>query len=282
MSNLIPTYLRTEYLTNPMAVDVQQPRLSWGLQASDPATRGLRQSAYRIIVTDDRDAVVWDSRRVASDETAHIRYAYAGKPLLAGEQYHWKVRVWDENNKPSEWSACATWTMGVWGTGWSHECADDAPRPPVAAEWIGLPLGKQWDETKSPAATMLRKSFAVQGPVRRAVLYASALGVYELQLNGRRVGDQVLAPEWTDYLQKAQYQGYDVTALVQSGENVLGAQIGAGWYAGRLGMAEGFAGVWPETGADRPIAHRTRRRPALYGCERWQLESRGQRTDPQR
>ena len=286
MSNLNPTTLRTEYLTNPMAIDASHPRLSWTLQSSDPIARGQRQTAYRILVSDDHDAVVWDSRRVTSDETAHIRYG--GAPLLTGERYHWKVRAWDENGKQSEWSDPATWTMGPSvGAGWSRERADDAPRPAVAAEWISLPLGRQWDETKSPAATMLRKPFAVVGTICRAVLYASALGVYEVRLNGQRIGDQVLAPEWTDYHQKAQYQGYDVTTLVQSGDNVLGAEIGAGWYAGRLGMSEAFRRrvawrVRTQAGVDCSTAHRTRRRTAHYDRERWQLEGNGQRPDSQR
>jgi alpha-L-rhamnosidase len=91
---------------------------------------------------------------------------------------------------------------------------------------------------------MLRKTFSVPGPVRRAIWYASALGLYELRLNGRRVGEALLSPEWTDYHQKVQYQGYDVTALLHPGENALGALLGAGWYAGRIGMAENFAGGW--------------------------------------
>ncbi len=242
MTKILPGQLRCEYLVDPLAIDADRPRLSWTIACADPDRRGVRQTAYRIVVTCGTDAIVWDSRRVKSDETLHIRYA--GKPLAAGEQYRWKVRAWDERGVASSWSASATWTMGVWGSGWSHEKPLDAPPPAVAAEWIGAPLADVWNERQSLPATMLRKAFRLAGRPARAVLYASALGLYELRLNGRRVGDCVLAPEWTDYRQKVQYQGYDVTALLRTGENVLGAQLGAGWYAGRIGMAQSFAGIW--------------------------------------
>ncbi len=241
MSTLIPTHLRCEYLIDPLAIDELQPRLSWMVQNADPAARSKRQTAYQIIVSQDDGTLAWDSQQVLSGETLHIRYG--GEPLQAGERYGWKVRVWDEDGLASAWSVPATWTMGIWGPGWSHE-SGDAARPPVIAEWIGMPLASQWRETQSVPATMLRKSFGVTGRVRRAVVYASALGLYELRLNGQRVGDALLAPEWTDYRQKAQYQGYDVTPLLQPGENALGGLVGAGWYAGRIGMAENFAGIW--------------------------------------
>ncbi len=99
--------------------------------------------------------------------------------------------------------------------------------------------------TRPPAepATVLRKEFTAPAPVRRAMLWATALGAYQLRLNGRSVGDAVLPPEWTDYHQRVQYQAYDVTALVRPGTNVLVATLGDAWYAGRLGMSDGLIGV---------------------------------------
>ncbi|MES2657626.1 MAG: family 78 glycoside hydrolase catalytic domain [Verrucomicrobiota bacterium] len=89
----------------------------------------------------------------------------------------------------------------------------------------------------APPATVpyLRKSFAVGKPLARATIYATALGVYELRLNGGRVGDCLLAPEWTDYTKRLRYQEYDVTSLLASGDNVLGAQVAHGWYSGHIG-----------------------------------------------
>jgi alpha-L-rhamnosidase len=89
-------------------------------------------------------------------------------------------------------------------------------------------------------APLMRKEFAVSGEVTRAMLYVTALGVYEARINGARVGDHQLAPEWTDYHTRVQYQAYDVTRLLKSGDNAIGVILGDGWYAGRLGMAQQF------------------------------------------
>jgi alpha-L-rhamnosidase len=134
--------------------------------------------------------------------------------------------------------------MGLWGGGWSHELGDVTPRPAIASSWIGAPLPIAWNENVSLPATQLRKEFHLPARPLRAMLYASALGLYELRLNGKRVGDAVLAPEWTDYRQVVQYQGYDVTTLLQPGPNALAALLGAGWYAGRIGMAEWYANLY--------------------------------------
>ena len=82
----------------------------------------------------------------------------------------------------------------------------------------------------------LRKSFAANGAIQQARIYATAHGVYQLSLNGARVGDQELAPEPTAYDKYLQYQTYDVTDLIQAGDNVLGAVLGDGWYIGRIGL----------------------------------------------
>ncbi|WP_052572861.1 family 78 glycoside hydrolase catalytic domain [Haloferula sp. BvORR071] len=92
----------------------------------------------------------------------------------------------------------------------------------------------------------LRKSFTVAKPVKKAVAYATALGIYELSLNGQRVGDHILAPDWTDYSQRLRYQAYDVTSQLTTGENVLGAQLSPGWYSGHIGNGNfKFWGVSP-------------------------------------
>jgi alpha-L-rhamnosidase len=90
------------------------------------------------------------------------------------------------------------------------------------------------DRQPSP---MFRKTFTLGAAPRRAIAYVSALGLYELRLNGRRVGNHVLAPEWTDYTRRIQYQAYDVTDLLHQGDNAVGAILGDGWYAGRIGLA---------------------------------------------
>lgn len=392
-----PAHLRCEYLTDPLGIDVRQPRLSWEVRDS---RRGARQDAYQVLVAGDRRTLarhcgdLWDSGKVASEESIHI--PYAGRPLVSRQHCWWKVRTWDASGCPSAWSRPALWTMGLlepsdWQARW---IADPEPPPadsrahngyrclpaptPDAGRWVVLDLGASrsfdgvrfygarpfhiippdfpgylfpvrfrvdvasdpafgnyrtvvdfteqdvvnpgsqpwtlrfprehgryvrlmvtrlqqcdadgfafalaemevldreenlalgapvnaqepmedaawspdrltdgdvWPHPAGPAvplpSPMFRREFRIEGAVRRATVYASALGLYELRLNGRRVGDQLLAPGWTDYDHWVQVQAHDVTGLIQSGPNALGALVGDGWYAGRGAMAQVFRG----------------------------------------
>ncbi len=186
----------------------------------------MTQSAYEIEVASSAanlaadKADLWDSGRVTGAQQNQI--VYEGKALASREQAFWKVRIWDQSGAPSAWSAPATWTMGLLERGdWS-------------AQWIGDSTAS----TTNVAATALRRRFTLAARPSRAIVYASALGVYELQINGQRVGDHVLAPEFTDYRIRTQYQAYDVTPLLKRGENVIAAWLGDGWYAGGIGLAE--------------------------------------------
>jgi alpha-L-rhamnosidase len=218
-----PSRLRCEYLVDPLAIDTREPRLSWVIEGD---ARGARQSAYQILVASDVAGLaadrgdLWDTGKVDSGRTIQIEYG--GKPLVSRRQCHWKVRIWDQNGNPSAWSTPARWAVGL------LEPAD------WSAKWIGDAA----PSAENVAATMLRRPFKLAAKPKRAVIYATALGAYELRLNGRRVGDHQLAPEFTDYHTRTQYQAYDVTPMLQAGENVLGAFLGDGWYAGRIGLAE--------------------------------------------
>ncbi len=214
-----PQRLRCEYIENPLGIEETRPRLSW--QVNDPR-RGAVQTAYQILVASSAEVLtrdhgdLWDSGKVVSDQNIHVEYA--GAPLRSRQRCYWKVRTWDRDDNPSPWSEVHWWEMGLLSAGdWS-------------AEWIGLR-----DETVPPPCVHLRKPFTLDKPVRRARLYATALGVYELHLNGTRVGDHILAPGWTNYRRRVMYQTYDVTDMLTTGENVIGAILGDGWYIGELG-----------------------------------------------
>ena len=221
-----PVTLRCEYLINPLGIDVTRPRLSWTLAAGDSARRGVRQTAYRICVAPSAEALeagqplVWDSGKVRS--AAMNQIAYAGPKLVSGQRYCWRVQVWDEENCASDWSETASWTMGL------------LKKSDWQAQWIEAPGARE--PYKPAPSPLLRREFATTKAVRRATVFVSALGLYELRLNGAKVGDHVLAPEWTDYHQRVQYQTFDVTAQIKAGANVLGAILADGWYAGRLGL----------------------------------------------
>ena len=233
--------LRCEYLVDPIGIDSPAPRLSWELGTGSPTRRGARQSAYRIVVTRDDGKTLWDSGRVAS--SASVQVPYAGPPLQPCARYRWKVQAWNEKGKAGEWSAPASWTMGLWAPGRYPGLREPGSRGLPPACWVGPGLNGTWSETESQPSPYLRKRFVLGGAPRRAVLFASALGVYEALINGSRVGESILAPEWTDYHTKVQYQGYDVTEVLREGENVLAAVLGPGWYAGQLGLGAHFMGI---------------------------------------
>jgi alpha-L-rhamnosidase len=213
--------LRTEYKENPLGVDARKPRLGWRLQS---AARGVTQSAYEVRVARTERGVragsdlVWDSGRVASDEST--QRAYEGSPLQSGRRYYWQVRVWDGGGRASGWSEPAWWEMGLlepsdWKAGWIEP---DLPE----------------DVSKPGPVPMVRREFKLSGPVERARAYVTSHGLYEMQLNGQRVGDELLTPGWTSYNKRLQYQTYDVTPLLKPGANAVGVFLGSGWYRGDL------------------------------------------------
>ena len=434
--------LRCEYRVNPLGIDSLKPSLSWALTSD---RRGERQSAYQLLAASTPELLakdqgdLWDSGKVASDQ--NIQVEYQGKPMNSRMRCHWKVRVWDQDGKASDWSQMATWTMGLlkpedWQAQWISDpvLADPANRPltpihcyrselasrPDAVKWIVLDLGAAkrmdavdviparpkgqacdfrtvmfperfkievadtrdflnaqtvvdrtqedvpdpradkcrfafpavtarfvrltvtrlacWDardyglalgglavfdgkqsvaigaavecsdslETEnwskqflvdgksdvaiaadSPALAagvadvpakftvsrvpMMRREFTIDGGVRRAVLSISARGFYEARINGRRVGDELLAPGCTDPNSRIQYQSHDVTALLRRGPNVLGALLGYGWYAGHMNLGENrcFDGYFPQLLAQLDIELADGRRLTIASDGDW-------------
>ena len=207
--------LRCEYQDNPLGIDVVQPRLSWKLAS---AQRGVAQSAYQIRVTDTSDAL-WETGQVLSHQSIHV--PYGGSVLRSGQHCTWRVRVWDGNGQPSAWSEPAWWEMGLLHPIDWH------------AHWIE-PIWQEDPNAQRPCPH-LRTTFSVDGPVFSARAYITSLGLYELFLNGQRVGDAYFTPGYTSYHRRLQYQTYTITALLQEDENAIGVILGDGWYRGKLG-----------------------------------------------
>ena len=206
-----------EHRVNPLGLDVPRPRIGWRLLSD---RRGVTQAAYRIQVSTETDPAWWDSGRVVSAASQHI--GYDGPPLMPHTRYQLRVEAWDDAGEASGPGEGAFFETGMGGPeGWS-------------GSWITTDA----DETPAPGrpSPLIRRTFQLDGQVAGAKLYATALGVYSLSLNGRPVTEDLFAPGWTRYQDRVQYQTYDVTELLRSGENAWGAMLGNGWYAGDLGF----------------------------------------------
>ena len=199
--------LKTEHLFDPTGVDFTAPQLFWNCEG------GKKQTAYQIAAADDAGNTLWDSGRV---ESGSMCAAWAGKPVPPETKALWRVRLWDENGAAGDWSEASFETgLGHW-----------------QAQWI---TGNyRVNKRRRYPVDCFRRKFRVSD-VRKARLYITACGLYEVKLNGRRAGEFVLAPGITDYRKRVQYQTYDVTELLQNGENELTVQLADGWYRGSCG-----------------------------------------------
>ncbi len=232
---MTPYALTTEQRSEPLGLDETRPRLSWKLRSD---RHGAAQTAYRITAAatgtdlDDPARLVWDSGRRDSDDTLLIEWD--GPALQSATRYHWRVETWDETGEPA--GSAQSW----FETGLLHR--DDWTAVWIGRDPVSLPVvDPPTDEERSfpdPAAAplYLRHTFELAGRPVRARLFATARGVYEPSLNGERVGDRELAPGWTEYHRRLQYQTYDVSEQVRAGANVVEAIVADGWWSGHVGF----------------------------------------------
>jgi len=209
-----------ENLRNPLGVDVT-PRFSWQLVSGK---RNVMQTAYEIRVSDAITTLskgnIWSSGKVNSDQSLFV--PYGGKPLESGKKYFWQVRVWDNTGKASAWTEANFWQMGLLNASdWK-------------AKWIQP--GYKEDTINQPSP-YFRKTFNTSKKIASATAFITSLGLYEAFVNGKRVGDGYLTPGWTSYNKRLQYQLYDVTTLLISGNNAIGVVLGNGWYRGFIGFS---------------------------------------------
>ncbi len=234
--------LRCEQDVNPRGVDVARPQLGWVLQSKG---QDERQTAYRVLAASTPELLarqqgdLWDSGRVASDETLGV--IYRGQPLHSSQQVFWKVQVWDGNGETEGWSPAGTWTMGLLeDSDWQAQWITD----PELLRWQRFLRERRSGEvmdskTEKPAPAnnpranttlLLRREFTVRPGLVRAVAQICGLGQYELTLNGRRAPQGWFSPGWTKYEKTCLYDTLDVTALLQPGTNAAGICLAGGMY----------------------------------------------------
>lgn len=212
-----------ESRSNPVGLDTKQPRFSWQLVSTQ---KNVMQSAYEIKVTDENKKQVWTSGKVNSDQSVFV--PYGGPALASGTKYTVSVKVWDNNKKASNVSE------GTWQTAFFNQSD-------WKAKWIISSLPEDSVNQPSP---MFKKDFNSSKKVVSATAYITAQGVYEAHINGKRVGDAYLTPGWTTYNKRLQYQQYDVTSLLASGNNSIDVSLGSGWYRGFIGFPQGQHNVY--------------------------------------
>lgn len=212
-----------EYHHNPLGIDVSAPRLSWQLKSE---VKNTMQTGYEIrtaLLESDlgkKSRQLWNSGKIMSDQSVNV--AYSGPAVASMQRVWWQVRVWDQDGKASSWSEPSFWETGILNPDeWK-------------AEWITLP-----DEPESKSSLPVqyyRDEFSTAKKIKSARLYITSRGLYQVFLNGKKVGDQLFTPGWTSYNKRIQYQTYDVTDMLNA-ENTIAAKLGEGWYRGYIGWS---------------------------------------------
>ncbi|WP_326627856.1 glycoside hydrolase family 78 protein [Nonomuraea fuscirosea] len=252
-ATLTPYALRCEHLGTPRGVGVPVPRLSWRL-ASD--RRGDAQAAFRVTVRTATGAPalpqagplpqadvpardsgridgvpVWDSGWIDGQD---VSADYGGAPLTSFARYAWRVevRAADGTTRAAEsWFGTGVLHADEWAAAWiGHDPETEPPfepptddREPRTVRTAHLPAPRHFRrEVRLRPATAIR-------------IACTARGLYELRVNGHRVGDGELTPGWTEYHRRVPYQVYDVTDLAGEGPLCVGAVLADGWWSGSLG-----------------------------------------------
>jgi alpha-L-rhamnosidase len=261
--------LQCEMLVNPLGIDIKKPRLSWQLNSDQ---RSIQQTSYEIIVSSSKEKLsknegdVWSSGKINSSQSIHVEYA--GKELQSRKEYFWKVKS-TTNKGETVWGEPAYWSMGL------------LKKEEWKAKWIGYDKASPWDsitQWSRLSARYLRKKFRTTDDIKRATVYISGLGLYELYINGEKIGDQVLAPNPTDYRKSFFYNTYDVTEQVRTGANTVAAVLGNGRF---FTMRQNYKTQkhntfgYPKLLLQLEIEYATGRKTVIVTDETWKLNVDG-------
>lgn len=209
--------LKCEYLENPIGIGETKPRFGWIIESD---MQNVIQETFHIQVATDHKFVnsLWDTGVVDSSVSVHIEYD--GTELKSAKRYYYRVMITDNHGQVSQWSE----------TGFFETALLDISL--WEAKFISPESSEDGESSKGK---LLRNEFMVKGEITFARVYVTALGMYQMCINGGRVGNDLLTPGWTSYKNRLQYQTYDVTDMLKVGENAIGAMVGCGWYKGELG-----------------------------------------------
>ncbi len=217
--------LTTGYYSNPVGIDSPVPKFSWLIKSE---LQNTRQTAWQIRSATSMERlqngtnIIWDSERVESTSSVHNHWD--GPPLESSTRYYWQVRIWDNHGRVSPWSDIAYFETGLLSSSeWE-------------ASWIEP--GFDEDYTESQPAPMVRSEFEAGRGIASARAYVTAHGVYEMHINGQRVGEELFTPGWTSYHNRLQYQTYDITGYLEEGQNAVGVYLGDGWFRGYMGWGD--------------------------------------------
>ena len=228
----------SEGFENPLGFYDANPSFSWQLPVSNGA---LSQSAYQIVVASNPDllpdnADLWDSQKQISEQSNWIKYE--GEALKSREKVYWQVKYWNQNDEASKWSEINHFELGLLNNAdWE-------------AQWIGLDTAKDSIRGKGKVLIhkpqYLRKGFELSRDLTSARLYITSKGVFDVSINGENVSDDAMSPGFTTYDKRIETLTYDVTNLIEVGQNTIGVELASGWYSGRL--------LWGTTPWDNTIS----------------------------
>jgi hypothetical protein len=229
------TRLKCNNLVNPLGTD-NKPFFSWVIESGK---KGQIQTAYRVIISSELKKInslegdIWDSGKTMSDQSLWIRYN--GKTLISGKKYFWRVRIWNGNDQPSEWSEPAFFVTALFdendwnGAKWiGYEDIPESLKLIPGVHGNGDNLGEV--AKKRCLVPYFRKEFTIDKEIKQALVFVSGLGQYELYLNGKKTGDRFLSPGWTEYSKTFLYNTFDVTDNIKLGTNSIGAIVGNGFF----------------------------------------------------
>ena len=216
--------MTTDHKKNPIGIDNPHPRFSWKISGTG---NSIIQTAYSVRVATDAkfssSSLVWQTAKIESEQS--ILQTYEGKELKSSQRYFWQVKIWDNKGRESKWSEAAFMETGLL----------------LLSDWKAKWIEMKVDTQRYSPAPHFRKEFAISKSIESARVYVTSHGFYEVHMNGKKVGDQVLTPGWTSYGKRLQYQVYDVTGMVVKGNNAIGAVLGDGWYRGTLAWGNNWA-----------------------------------------